>query len=132
MFFVKIIVSVITNNCFHQTCFHCNLAFLCLLCFPSLKNGLLTAILPLRPFLIRLHGTIDGSTKEPDASLRSCVRFLFCFFGALFIVFRYCSSAVVFFFFFKPASSSFYLLLSSFLMCFRDTLYTMLSANSSF
>ena len=60
--------------------FLCHLAYLRLFfLFTFLKNGFLTATLPLRPFLMRLGPTVDGSVEGPDVSLRSCVRSLLDF-----------------------------------------------------
>lgn len=45
------------------------------LLFPLLNIGFLITALLLRPLLIRLQRTLDGSIEGPDASLRSCVVF---------------------------------------------------------
>ena len=73
---------------------------------------------------MRLHRTVDESTEGPDASLRSCVRFLLDF--TLFlkdITVRYCSSAADCL---GLNTFCFVLHLSSFLKLFEDTLDTML------
>lgn len=54
-----------------------------------------STIYPLRPVLMRLQWTLDGSAEGPDPFLRSCVRSLldsFLFLND--IIFRYCSSVV--------------------------------------
>lgn len=54
----------------------CYLAFVSLFFpFPFFMNGFSTTTLPLRPFLIRLQWTMDGSTEGPYASVRSCTFF---------------------------------------------------------
>lgn len=74
--------------------------------FSFLTSGFLTATLQLKPFLIRLQQTVDGSPEGPDASLRSwkCSYFL----------------KISFQMFFKPVHSS------SFLSFFKGSSYTIM------
>lgn len=78
-----------------------NLAYLSLISpFPFLKNGLLTATLSLRPFLMRLLQTVHNSAERSNASLRSSIRSLMDF--SFFLrgrTFRYCSYPAHSFFF---------------------------------
>lgn len=54
----------------------------------------MTAILPLRPLLMRLQ-TADGITEGPDSSLRYYVRFLLADFQILFLLFSAAISSFV-------------------------------------